>query len=219
MDLEEVWRIREEDIYPRTFGTRGTGIFALSQALFQTRFKQADIDPRWLFLGVFEFAPTEARPFWIYVTSGHSNPWEAKFDGTDADGPSGAGVEFLLAITQQGEWAINTLLNLLAFDLLLRARRYPGRLPLSEGDRIPLRAPINGDPACSIRNVLVTHASDYWPGFTLPSGPVEFLAMTGATDQEIDFAKMEGTPSLVAALKSNGYYPVTDAVRPSLIKN
>ena len=29
-----------------------------------------DIDPRWLFLGVFEFAPALNRPSWLYVISG-----------------------------------------------------------------------------------------------------------------------------------------------------
>ncbi len=73
-----MWRIREEEIYPRLFCGMGKGIFTLSQALFQERFKQKDIDPRWLFLGVYEFEPTVATPFWVYVTSGHSNPWYAR---------------------------------------------------------------------------------------------------------------------------------------------
>jgi hypothetical protein len=215
LDLEEVWRIREDDVYPKLFGVTGKGIFTLSQALFKERFKQLNVDPRWLFLGVFEFQPTATRPFWIYATSGHSNPSDADFDGTQAKGPSGSGVEFLLATKQQGEWAIHALLNLLAFDLLLRAGRYPGKVPLNEGDRIPLRSPINGDNACLIRNVLVTRVDELWPGFTLPSGSVKFLTLTGATDHEIKYAKVEGTGPLVAALRAEGYYPVTDTSRPS----
>nr|WP_294545538.1 suppressor of fused domain protein [uncultured Rhodopila sp.] len=176
MDLEEVWRIREEEIYPKLFGVTGKGIYTLSQALFAERFKQTDVDPRWLFLGIFEFAPTGSRPFRIYATSGRSNPWEAVFDGTEADGPSGSGTEFLLAASSPGEWAIVTLLSLLAFDLLPDAGRYPGKAALNSGDRIPLRASINGNDDCCIRNLIVTHADDLWPGFILPSGRREKLS-------------------------------------------
>jgi len=219
LDLEEVWRIREEELYPKLFGVAGKGIYTLSQALFVEKFKQTDIDPRWLFSGVIEFAPTDNRPFWIYATSGHSNPWDDEFDGTGQDQPSGSGIEFILATTEPGEWAIRTLLNLLAFDILLTSERFPGKLPLESGNRIPLRSPINGHDDCVIRNVILTHIEDLWPGFTLPSGGVKFLTFTGVTDKEIEYAKAEGTQALVEALKTAGFYPVTDTDRPSLFTN
>src|SRR5262245_14809194 len=97
MNLEEIWRIREEEVYPTLFGTASRGIFPLSAGLFSTRFQQREIDPLWLFVGVIEFGPIETRPYWLYVTSGHSNPWDWD-DGASTDVPdqvSGAGVEFL----------------------------------------------------------------------------------------------------------------------------
>ena len=38
MDLEEVWRLREEEVYPKLFGPLGRGIFPLTQELFNRRF-------------------------------------------------------------------------------------------------------------------------------------------------------------------------------------
>lgn len=71
-DLEEVWRIREEDAFPALFGQRFRGIFPLQMEMFAQQFGQSEIDPRWLHYGVFEFAPTNSRGSWLYVTSGHS---------------------------------------------------------------------------------------------------------------------------------------------------
>jgi hypothetical protein len=74
VDLEGAWSLREEQIYPSLFGPVSRGMFPLTQEFLERRFGQADIDPRWLFLGVFEFAPALNRPSWLYVTSGYSNP-------------------------------------------------------------------------------------------------------------------------------------------------
>jgi hypothetical protein len=174
MDLDEIWRLREEEIYPRLFGTQSRGIFTLSQALFRERFGQVDVGLRWLFLGVFEFAATADRSCWVYVTSGLSNPWENGQDASAVHDSSANDVQLLLATTECAEWAIVTLLNLLAFDVLLSADRYPGKPSLTPGDRIPLRAPINENEACLIRNVPITRADNIWPAFTLPSGPRAF---------------------------------------------
>jgi Suppressor of fused protein (SUFU) len=104
----------------------------------------------------------------------------------------------------------------LAFDLLLRAGRFPGKPPLADGDRIPLRAPINGDQACVLRNILVSLAGETWPGFSLPSGEVRFLTLVGVSDAEVAYAKTGGAGALAAALSVKGYYPVTDTPRQSL---
>jgi hypothetical protein len=61
MDLEDVWRIREEEVYPALFGPRVRGIFPLQREMFTGQFGQSKVDPRWLHYGVFEFAPTETR--------------------------------------------------------------------------------------------------------------------------------------------------------------
>jgi hypothetical protein len=217
MDLEDVWRLREEKVYPSLFGPVGRGIFVLTQEFFSTRFGQRDVDPRWLFLGVFEFPPTPERNSWLYVTSGYSNPWNDEPEAYDPAGESGCGVEFTFAVSEQGDWAIQTLQSMLAFDLLLRAGRFPNGRPLSLHDRIPLRAPINGRPDCEIRNVILVEPEHISPEFSLPSGRVLLAGFTGVTDAELTFAKANGSEPLISRLRAAGHHPVTNPHRSSLI--
>jgi hypothetical protein len=217
MDLEEVWRRREEEVYPTLFGPVGRGIFPLTQELFSERFGQRDVDPRWLFLGVFEFPPTPERNSWLYVTSGYSNPWNEEPEAYDPRGESGNGVEFTFAVSEQGDWAVQTLQSMLAFDLLLRAGRFPNGRPLSLHDRIPLREPVNGRPNCEIRNMIMVEPEHISPEFSLPSGRVLLVGFTGVTDAELTFAKANGSEPLIGRLRAAGHHPITNPNRPSLI--
>ena len=217
MDLEEVWRVREEQVYPDLFGPTGRGIFPLTQELFSQRFGQSDVDPRWLFLGVFEFPPTADRNSWLYVASGYSNPWEEEPEAYDPAGESGAGVEFTLAVSEQGNWAIETLQAMLAFDLLLGAGRFPNRQRLSLHDRIPLGGSLNGKPECEIRNLVLVGREDGPNVFSLPSGEVILVGFAGFTDAELTFAKSNGSPALIERLRAAGHHPITNPRRLSLI--
>jgi hypothetical protein len=216
VDLEEVWRIREEEIYPRLFGSPGRGIFVLTAEVFGKLGHNA-IDPTWLTYGVFEFAPTLSRSSWIYVTSGNSNPWHQEPAQFDPNSRSGRGLEFLLASTEKGDWAIRCLLNLLAYDILLAHGLLTLNEPIDSGHCIALNGPINGDPRCVIRHVLVSHAEELAGEFTLPSGKVDVLTFTGATDAEIAFARDSTTTDLFSKLKAAGQYPVTDPKRRSIL--
>lgn len=216
MDLERVWKIREEEVYPALFGPVSRGIFPLTQQLFADCFGQGDIDPRWLFHGVFEFAPTADRPYWLYVTSGYSNPWDQEVADYDAAGESGAGVEFTFTVSEQADWAIQILQHMLAFDLLLGAGRFAGADRFSLHDRIPLRAPLNGQPECQLRNLVLVEREDGPQEFSLPSGIVILVGFTGITDAELTFAKTHGSPSLIDKLRTAGYHPVTNPHRTSL---
>ena len=216
VDLEEVWRLREEEVYPTLFGPVGQGVFTLTQELF-SRFGHQNVDPRWLFLGVFEFPPTPERISWLYATSGYSNPWEEEPEAYNPTGESGFGVEFTFAVSEQGDWAVETLLEMLAFDLLLRAGRFPNGQPLSLHDRIPLRRPLNGRPNCEIRNMVVVEPEHIPLEFSLPSGRVQFAGFTGVTDPELTFAKANGSEALISRLREAGHHPITNPHRPSLI--
>jgi hypothetical protein len=200
------------------FGPGRRGIFPLTQAFFSSRFGQEDVDPLWLFHGVFEFAPTPDRPSWLYVTSGHSNPWHQDPADLDPRGESGEGVEFTFAVSEQGDWAIAILQQMLAFDLLLTADRIPGAQRLALHDRIPLRAPLNGQPACQLRNLMLVEREGGSQTFSLPSGEVILVGFTGMTDPELAFAKAHGSPALLERLRTAGYHPVTDPNRASLFQ-
>jgi hypothetical protein len=217
MDLEDVWRIREEEVYRDLFGTRARGIFPLQQEMFAGQFRQSEIDPRWLQYGVFEFAPTESRRSWLYVTSGHSNPWEQTPEDYDPDGASGAGVEFTLATTEQGDWAIRALQSMLAFDILLGVGRFPGMEFLGLHDRIPLRAPLDGDEACILRNLVMTNAEGIPGEFQLSSGMVLLTGFTAISDAELTEAKQTSSEALIGRLREAGFHPVNDPHRRSIV--
>jgi len=217
MDLEEVWRIREEDVFPALFGQQARGIFPLQMEMFTQQFGQSEIDPRWLHYGVFEFAPTALRRSWLYVTSGHSNPWEQLPAGYDLNGESGIGVEFTMATTESGDWAIRTLQSMLAFDILLWAGRFPGKEYLGLSDRIPLSAPLNGEAQCALRNLVMTEAEGIPGEFQLPSGKVILTGFTAISDGELIEAKQHGSPALIERLRAAGFHPVNDPHRPSIV--
>lgn len=216
MDLEDVWTLREESVYPSLFGPVTRGIFPLTAEIFATRFGRTDIDARWVFLGVFEFAPTADRQSWLYVTSGYSNPWDADPQDYDPQGSSGAGVELTFAVTEQGEWAIKTLQTLLAAELLVSTGRLPDARPFSLGDRVALQAPLNRRAECEIRHLVVVEREDGPQRFSLPSGTVTLVGFTGITDAEAAFAKAHGSPELIGKLRGLGYHPVTDPGRRSI---
>lgn len=212
MDLESVWTYREEVIYPEIFGSLSRGIFPLSQTYFQP-FPNAEIDPRWMHYGVFEFAPTEKRESWQYVTSGHSNPWDTPPDEYRPDATSGAGVEFSIETQENGDWAIRFLLRMLAFDLLLSSGQFGERPPLSLHDRIPLGGPVDGNAGTPVTHVIL-HAPESYPNsFQLPSSKVEILQFIGVTDEECDLARSEAFDALRAKLLSEGNFPATDLHR------
>lgn len=191
--------------------------FTLPQELFGEVFGQINIDPRWLHLGVVEFAPTPSRPSWLYVTSGYSNPWEQEPSLYDPHGESGAGVEFTFSVSEQGDWAIQVLQRMLAFDLLLGAGRFPGRDRLALHDRIPFRGPINGAADCELRNLVLVECEDGPKEFGLPSGEVILVGFTGMTDAELAFAKVHGSGALLNQLRAAGYHPITNPHRTSLV--
>ena len=125
MDLEGVWEYRENVVYPELFGSAFRGIFPLTHDIFEM-FPNAQVDPRWLFHGVFEFAPTDNRNSWLYVTSGYSNPWELEPNGYDPETLSGSGVEFVFQSSLQGDWAITFLLKMRLKRVFSYFRALPG---------------------------------------------------------------------------------------------
>ena len=216
MNIETVWRLREE-IYPELFGPAGRGIFPLTPELFDERFGQQDVDPQWLVLGVFEFPPIPTRNSWLYVTSGYSNPWNEELKAYDPKGASGCGVEFTFTVSEQGDWAIHTLLSVLAFDLLLGAGRFGNKPQLSIYDKISLGGPLNGTPDCEIRHVIMVQPEQMPDEFSLPSGTVQFIGFTGVTDAELSFANTHGSEPVISRLRAAGHHPITDPHRASLI--
>ncbi len=216
MDLEEVWRIREEEVYPRLFGPVSRGIFTLDQSVFE-RFGEVQVDPRWHTYGVFEYGPHGGRESWVYVTSAHSNPWEVEPQDYDPEGDSGAGIEFVLETEAQGDWAIVLLRNMLAFDLVLASGQMGNRPTLGLHDRVPIRAPLDGRDETTLTSLMIIRPTGFEAEFSLPSGRGGFMEFVGITEDEASFARAEGGGSLIERLEAAGAAPVTRLARASVV--
>lgn len=193
--LEDSWEQREEQIYPDLFGGTGEGIYPLDISLFNNRFGIDDIDPRWLHYGVFKYAPTSDRNTWVYVTSGMSNAWEVE----KPEEYSGLGTEFILETDEESDWAIDTLRNLVAFNVLVSVGHYGDKPLLDYGDRIPVSIEPN------ISSLMIVKPNKFSESFSLISGKVDILQVTGITAQELDYAKANSSEILAnKLLKSQG---------------
>jgi hypothetical protein len=214
--LEEVWEYREEQLYPRLFGEARRGIFALPMQLFTETFQQSNVDPRWLHLGVFEFAPTDKRNSWLYVTSGGSTPWESDPSAYDPAEYSWLGVEFVIEAPEQAEWPIRALQRLLAYHVLLCHGRYGEFLALDYGHRVPAGGAVDGGDDSVLRFFALAKPSHYPACGQLASGKFDFLHAVGITEGERDFAKSTSTAELIAALTAQGAFPVTQPLRTQI---
>lgn len=217
--FERVWEYREEVIYPKLFGKVERGIFTLTVDFFDEYFKQETIDPRWLHYGVLEYAPSPKRSSWLYVTSAMSNAWEDQ--KPNKNGPSGFGSEFVFETTMQSEWAIYRLLHLMAFQILLRHGRFPGRDSLELYHRIPLRTSITPGTS-SIRWLILLPPQTYPSRFQLESGWVDLFAVVGITPSEAAFARKhdgKNDNAILKLLQKHGAFPVTDPTRKCIIRS
>ncbi|HDS1826272.1 suppressor of fused domain protein [Stenotrophomonas maltophilia] len=208
--LERSWEYREETLYRRLFGNTGPGIYPIDMDLLRNVFKQEQIDPRWLHVGVNACPPHGDRRHWIYVSSGLSNPWEGRHE----DGDSGLGIELMLETQEEATWALTTLRWFTAYHLLLCHSRMPGN-PLAPWDRLKLGGPV--DHAGSMLQAAVFVPSLHFPGpQQLPSGRFDFLQLLPLTLDEHAFGRAQGFEVLVAQLRTQGAAPVVDPQRVSI---
>lgn len=211
--FERVWEHREEVVYPSLFGKCSRGIFPVQSNMITGVFQQETFDPRWLHYGVVEFAPNDSRRSWLYATSGMSNDWNA--DTLDPETPSGLGCEFIFETTEQSDWAVARLLYLMVFQILLCHGRYPGKEPLGDFDRIPLREPIC--PGTSqLTYLMLVPPPRITREVQLESGPFDFYHVVGITEAEAAYARAHDGSTLLALLDASDYSPVTDPNRSDL---
>ncbi|AKS42545.1 suppressor of fused domain protein [Wenzhouxiangella marina] len=213
-DLESVWELREEQIFPELFGEVSRGIFVLDEGDF-SQFGGHAYDPRWLHLGVLEFGPTASRPTWLYVTSGGSTPWEEEPGEYDDDGYSWLGVEFMLETPLQSDWAIHLLKRLFAFHVLAMHGHFGERPGIDYGSRIPIRSPLNRETSV-LDCVIAVQPSCVASTHNLPSGKFDLIELVGVSSDELEFAKAHGTSALAERLNAAGIHNVTDVHRASV---
>lgn len=204
--LEESWKEREEIIYKEIFENTGEGIFTLSNQYFE-RLNAKSIDPRWLHHGVFKCPPTGTRKNWAYITSGMSNPWEADVQ----EEYSGLGVEFIIETLNDEPWAIDILLTLMAYNLMLASGEM-GDVPLLDyGHRIPLAL------STTITAMMLTEPVHYPDNFKIQSGCVDLIQIVGITDSELEVAKATSSDNIKQRLLSKLGSLVIQQDRDSII--
>jgi Suppressor of fused protein (SUFU) len=212
--LERIWEDREERVYPTLFGKLSEGIYTLSAEIFLEQFQQETYDPRWLFCGVFESPPSDTRANWLYVTSGLSNPWDDEVP--DPTGMSGLGCEFVFETTEQAQWAIRRLHELMAYQILLCHGRYGEAEPMGWYDRMPLRNSIDYTGKSAIQNLMLCPPANSPEQFHLDSGEVIWLAVVGITDEEKEWGRQNDGEQLLALLKWHQAFPVTNIYRGTI---
>lgn len=217
MGIADVTEARENEIYQGLFGLSEGRKFPLTREIFRDNFGKEDIDPRWLTCCVFEFAPTVERPSWLYLTSGRSNPWNQDPADYDPKGRSGGGIEFAFSVSERGDWAIELMQHIFALDLLLEAGLFPGADPFAIHENVHLRAPLNGQANCTIRNLIFSTLVENPKKFTLESGEVHLIGLIGITDPEAEFAKARGSLALIKRLQEAGCVSVTNPFRASVL--
>lgn len=211
--FEALWTDREDRVYRSVFGDLGKGVYTAGDKVFERYGK--DVHPGWKNHGVFACPPHDERDSWIYVTSGLSNPWNLSAPGRDPSGFSGVGFELVIESTQEADWAVPLLHNLMAYELLVAIGTYEGAELFEYGNRVPLEASITPSFDSAIRWLLVEQPKHYPSSFELEAGRVDFFHLVGATDAEIELAREGRHDELIALLEREGVHLRTDADRAS----
>lgn len=215
-DMESIWEYREEVLYPDLFGQGEDAIFPLVAGDFAA-IGRADVDPRWLHLGVMAFAPTARRPTWLYVTSGGSTPWDSEPHEYDPDDYSWLGVEFVIESRERADWPLLVLRRLLAYQVLVCHGAYGDVPGLGYNARVPLGGPIDPTTDSVLRFVLIARPTHYPANARLESGRFDFLHVVGISESERDFARLHGDEALIEKLALAEAYPLTDPARQPVV--
>jgi hypothetical protein len=155
---------------------------------------------------VLAYAPTDARPYWLYVTSGLSNPWFQE----EPDQVSGFGCELMIKAPRSSRWPIKMLRRLAHFIL-----SYSGTL--SPGVILGMPGPINPGKDADLNNIFIWYADeapDAW--YEMESGGFGIFCAVGISEKECRFAEQTGeygTWCIQEVLRRTGSGQVTDPAR------
>ena len=216
--FEEIWRKREEEIYPALFGPLpGTVIPLPIESLRAILGQENEIDEAWLHFAVIEVAPNEKHADWIYVTSAFSQPWKAESEEElDRNQYSGYGYELLLRTPERAGWAVDVLHRLSAYQIGVYNELMKGKL-FQWLDWMPLNGPISSEaPDSAVRGMFITRPRDFEARFELPSGQVDLLQIVGITGSELAYGLYKGFDKLENQLYEGGAAPTTNPTRASI---
>lgn len=216
--FEDIWRDREERIYPELFGALPSTVIPLrAEALRAILGAQASLREEWLHFAVIEIAPNEKHSDWIYATSAFSQPWKIEDpEKLDRNGYSGTGYEMLLRTPERAGWAVDVLHRLSAYQIGVYYELLKGKL-FQWNDWMPLNGPISGaQPDSKLRGIFATRPRDFAARFELRSGQVDLLQLVGITGQELAYGLQQGFMRLENLLFEQQAAPTTNPARASL---
>ncbi|KFA94791.1 suppressor of fused domain protein [Archangium violaceum] len=209
---EDCWADRDEVEYPKLFGAISEEVYTLEQsgaleAWLESELAEVkELDPNWGGMGVRVAPPSPEYPYWTYVTSGLSNPITlAPGEEVDANSPSGVGYEMVIHTTEEAQWPVLRLLDMMAYNLVcMRA--------FAVGHRYPVEGTLTGGESKLNGFVFVIDPSRP-THFQLESGKVQLLTLVGVTKNEMAFSRSNGMDRLMAKLVAAGTGYITDPGR------
>ncbi|MEM6264229.1 MAG: suppressor of fused domain protein [Bacteroidota bacterium] len=215
--LEQFSQERHHQHYPKIFGPMREGYYPLQGETFTRYFGQTTYNPRWLECAVLVSYPNEERDSWVYVTNGLSNPWDdGEYKATETE-YSGMGVEFVIQTKDDEIWPIALLQHMMAYHILVTFGYMGNSVPLHPDDLLALNHPVTFEQSSALTNLLFTSPIHYATDFRLSTGLVDFLHLTGVSNEEYDFGRKTSIPKLTQQLVEAGVYVVTDPERVSII--
>jgi len=209
---------RHSLLYPEFFAGLDPVSYSLSPELFTRLWRQTAVDPRWLRVHVHKAAPSAVRTTWLYVTCGLSDP-DLTSSTLLEKGLSGLGAEFTLETPNEAPWAMRRLQEIASLQLVIAAGRFGEHRLLDDEDLVPLHGPISSPSASALHWLLIAPARRPPYAFELASGMVRFRSLLGITPEEAMFAQQFGSDNLVVLLQRNGFFPLVDAERRSVVTN
>jgi hypothetical protein len=211
--FQALWTDREERAYPALFGKMPDSAYTSSPVIYEHFGKEPH--PGWFNHTVYACPPNDKHKGWLYVTSGLSNPWNLRQPGRDPTGFSGIGCELVMETTNEVDWAVPLLHNLMSYLLLVAVGEFEGGELLEYGQHMPLNASITPHFESELRWLLVEPPRHFPASFELAAGRVDLFHLIGLTHAEVEFLNQTSSEMMIALLQREGIYPFSDAERKS----
>ena len=151
-----------------------------------------------------------ARPYWLVLTSGLTDPHVDRNEPgvAEDDRMAGLGYELCASARDEPSWATSLLFDLVRY--VLTERR-----DLSPGDTMDFGESLSRGSACS---AVVFAPPRFFHGLQeLPTGHYGWLHVLPVTADELAWAQRESTPALVELLYRTGAAPDVTLTRKSVL--
>lgn len=213
------WRKQSPDDHEARAGqmmTHPEGYFEAREAHYIKTFgpitrnvhHSTDLKP--VHIDIYEFEPTEGRPYWTLITSGMSNMRQLPKEQCDESVSSRT--EILMYAHSPEPWMINVLKGLAEMPFLHKTFLYYGHT-------VPNGKPMTANPSLLTSfffSPALDEDEDFWD-FEINGDRVDFLCMIPITEAEREYAKIHGSRTLASLMKEREFSPVVDESRQSLV--